>query len=658
MSSTRQTLTSCRVGFVAIVILGLTACSNGGSSGPAPASSALAISGSVGDGPVANADLTFEDANGQLIGTGTSDATAKYSIEIPAGTLLPVVIRASGGTDMVSGRELDFELVAVANVDADSTVNLTPQSTLTVATARCLDNNLTSQALHQTWTRTRDQIGLGMSTTLLEDPMTQEIDAENAAQVVLATEALSEIIRRTVATLSESSDGAVDGDSVIAELGCDMAFGTEIDGYSAQGVMRAGAVYRAAEAAVMLEVMAGDLQVGGASATALMDQAVRNIIAPGAVAPSVTDVELESSLVDQALESLLLVQSVNNSDAALLQVVDALVDAQPSEVRGMVRDSYDASVRSALEDLGRVLAQTEGLEAGNLARASRERSNRKAPFISITADRVAVTQGESTQVSWASSAADRCLASGSEEWEGPVALSGRFSAQNLQQSTQFEVRCYGAGGTNRAAIKVLVRSDGGQLLEDPLDLALGPVTDAPDAADNGNQVVAPVPVQDDVSISLRSSALGVSAGEFVTLNWSSNNADSCVAGRGWSGSQSTSGSIEVGPINQDTTFALSCSGDTGSTETSVTVSIQNSVLVAWQAPKENTDGTPLDGLSGYRIFYGETPGNYSDTTTVNDPATTSVELDLAPGDYYMAMSAIALNGAESALSNEVTIQSR
>ncbi len=698
MSSTRQTLTSCRVGLVAIVILVLTACSNGGSSGPTQASAPLAIAGSVGDGPVANADLTFEDSNGQVIGTTTSDAAAKYAFEIPAGTNLPVVIRASGGTDMVSGRELDFELVAVANTNADSTVNLTPQTTLTVATARCLDNDLSTQGLKQTWQRSRDQIDLGMNAELLADPMTQTIDAENAANVVLATEALGEIVRRTVASMNQGSSDIVDADSVVAELGCDLAFGGKIDGYSAQGVMPSGAAYRAAEAAVMLEVVSGDLQVGGASANALMDQAVLAIIEPGAVAPSVTEVPLEDSLVNQALESLLLVQSLDSTDAALLEVVDVLVESQPAELRARMRSQLGADAQTALVELGASLANSDGLAARNLAQASREQGAQRAPFISLTAEKVAVVQGQSTRVSWASSSADRCLASGSEDWEGPVSLSGRYFAENLQHSTQFELRCYGAGGTNKASIKVLVSSEGGQFVADPVDVALGRETGngrnggtetdngVADRGTGGNlggsksggslaggavdapKTESPLPepgagsglVADeaDISISLRASATGVTSGDFVTLNWSSSNAESCVAGRGWGGVQGVSGSTKVGPISESTSFELTCSGPQGSTKSLVTVNLENRVTVAWQAPAENTDGTPISGLSGYRIFYGEQSGSYSDDTFVADPQATEVELDLAPGSYYMAMSAVTAAGIQSALSNEVVITSR
>jgi hypothetical protein len=689
MSSTHQMLTSCRLGFVALVILVLTACSNGGSSGPASASSALAISGSVGDGPVTNAEITFEDVNGEFVGSTTSDASAKYSFEIPAGTLLPVVVRASGGTDLVTGRALDFDLVAVANVDGDSTVNLTPQTTLTVATARCLDNDLTTDGLRQTWHRSRAQIGMGMDADLLPDPMTQIIDADNAANVVLATEALGEIIRRTVAALNEGSSTPVDGDSVLAELGCDMARGTKIDGFSTQGVMRTGAVYRASEAAVLVEVIAGDLQVDGASANSLMDQAVGTILEPGSIAPSVTQVPLDNSLIDQALESILLIQSLDSSDVALLGLVDVLVDAQPSDLRAQMRGLLNADVAASFAELSADLANPFNEAAANLVDAAVQQSARKAPFISLTVDDNSLLQGQSTNVSWASASAERCLASGTENWAGPVSLSGRFVAEDLQHSTQFELRCYGAGGTNRAAIKVLVSTETGQSIDDPQDIAQQPnprdgsgsTPDNPsagdpvaDVGDDSDVESDPKPSTDDnvgggsdagddtnvnpVGVNLRASASSVSEGGFVTLDWAASNATSCNATNGWTGVKDTSGSTQVGPLTAMTTYTLTCDGAAGTATSIVTVGIERGVVVAWKAPEENTDGSPILALSGYRLFYGDEPSSYSNETFVDDPDATEVELDLAPGSYYLAMSAIAADGTSSALSNEIVISNR
>lgn len=77
------------------------------------------------------------------------------------------------------------------------------------------------------------------------------------------------------------------------------------------------------------------------------------------------------------------------------------------------------------------------------------------------------------------------------------------------------------------------------------------------------------------TVSLNTSASSVSAGDSVTLNWSSTNADSCEASGGWSGGRSLSGSQTVGPIQQTTTFTLSCSGSGGGAVRQVEVQVAN-----------------------------------------------------------------------------------
>ena len=68
--------------------------------------------------------------------------------------------------------------------------------------------------------------------------------------------------------------------------------------------------------------------------------------------------------------------------------------------------------------------------------------------------------------------------------------------------------------------------------------------------------VAPGPV-----VSLDISNTTVNSGGTVTLKWSSENADSCTASGGWSGSQGTSGTATSAPITAATTFTLTCTGE-------------------------------------------------------------------------------------------------
>ena len=65
------------------------------------------------------------------------------------------------------------------------------------------------------------------------------------------------------------------------------------------------------------------------------------------------------------------------------------------------------------------------------------------------------------------------------------------------------------------------------------------------------------------------------------------------------------------------------------------------------------DGTPLTDLAAYRIYYGSGSRSYDDFLDVTDPTATSYAVDVISGTYYVAMTAIDVDGNESAYSIEV-----
>jgi len=79
----------------------------------------------------------------------------------------------------------------------------------------------------------------------------------------------------------------------------------------------------------------------------------------------------------------------------------------------------------------------------------------------------------------------------------------------------------------------------------------------------------------------------------------------------------------------------------------------NSAKLSWTPPTTNEDGTPLTDLKGYKLYYGPTPGNYTKTVDINDPAATSFQVDnLASGTWYFSLKAVDTAGNESRFSNE------
>jgi hypothetical protein len=74
----------------------------------------------------------------------------------------------------------------------------------------------------------------------------------------------------------------------------------------------------------------------------------------------------------------------------------------------------------------------------------------------------------------------------------------------------------------------------------------------------------------------------------------------------------------------------------------------------WTPPTENTDGSTLTNLAGYRIAYGVSATQLTQTIQIANAGMSSYLVDgLAPGTYYFAVRAYASNGAESADSNVV-----
>jgi hypothetical protein len=145
---------------------------------------------------------------------------------------------------------------------------------------------------------------------------------------------------------------------------------------------------------------------------------------------------------------------------------------------------------------------------------------------------------------------------------------------------------------------------------------------------------------------------GVPRNTSTTLSWTSTSVTGCTASGGWSGTKATSGSTSVGPITQDTTYTLSCTGTSGNAVAITTVSLREAVL-SWQAPTKNVDGSTLTNLSGYKIYYGPASKTYTQTVSVS-AATTTWTLPLAPGTYYFALTAVDSAGSESAKTEEVS----
>jgi hypothetical protein len=158
-----------------------------------------------------------------------------------------------------------------------------------------------------------------------------------------------------------------------------------------------------------------------------------------------------------------------------------------------------------------------------------------APVVNLSVSSASIEQGQSATLSWSSSYADSCVASGG--WSGTRSTAGSQSV-SPSQTAIYTLTCSGAGGSVSDNVSITV--------------------DTPPP---------PAPV-----VNLSASRTSIELGQSATLSWSTSNASSCSASGSWGGSRSTSGTRSVSPTST-ATYILSCSGEGGSASDSVTVTV-------------------------------------------------------------------------------------
>lgn len=85
------------------------------------------------------------------------------------------------------------------------------------------------------------------------------------------------------------------------------------------------------------------------------------------------------------------------------------------------------------------------------------------------------------------------------------------------------------------------------------------------------------------------------------------------------------------------------------------VTTTGSVTLNWGAPTQNTDGSSLTNLAGYRIAYGSSAGNLNQTIEVANAGLTTYTVDnLTSGTWYFSLRAYSTANVESSLSNPVS----
>jgi hypothetical protein len=126
---------------------------------------------------------------------------------------------------------------------------------------------------------------------------------------------------------------------------------------------------------------------------------------------------------------------------------------------------------------------------------------------------------------------------------------------------------------------------------------------------------------------------------------------------GWATFNSATGELSGTPTAADvaTYSNITISVSNGATSVSlpafpiaVTQIANGSATLDWVAPTENTNGTPLTNLAGYRIYYGTSATALTQTVQIANPNTVTYEVtNLSPGTWYFSVRSYTTANVES-----------
>ncbi|MDH3977809.1 MAG: putative Ig domain-containing protein, partial [Gammaproteobacteria bacterium] len=268
----------------------------------------VSVSGSVGDGPIIGGNVVIRNAAGEVIAVQQSDSFAHYrhDVVVPVDAF-PLSISVEDGTDLVTGSLPDFPLMAaLTQPHLSQTANLNPMGTMAVMVAGKMEGGLTDENINTASGIVETVFNFGIDTAVFDDPISAEVTSDNIANVVKASEAFGEAIRRSHLTLTAAGYD-VDPASLMDTLSADLIDG-RVDGSGASGSdARIAAVSNITSAQVVLETIANQLKVGGIDATQAMDQSIQqvagstNVALTGSVPVSQALIEQAQVLLDAAI---------------------------------------------------------------------------------------------------------------------------------------------------------------------------------------------------------------------------------------------------------------------------------------------------------------------------------------------------------------------
>jgi hypothetical protein len=632
--------------------LGLQGCGGGGGDSQSATPDALTdveLSGSVGDGPLVGAQLTIFSSSGEVLSTGTSDQSAGYTVQLKTkGKYYPLVIDATGGTDIVTNLAPTFPLESAATAPRNKVIaNLNPFTTLAISTARQMGGALNSNDIDSALSTVVAEFNSGLDTLAGTGPMSTPIDDANLAEIVKSSETLAEIFRRTN-TIVVGARGASTVADVIKALGGDLTDG-RFDGQgrgSADAFVSAVAVLVSAQ--VYIEAMTNTLQEGGQSVMSNLDQAINKLASQPMTAPTAS-LPVTPDMIRKAKNGVAAALAI--APSAELQGVAAALDSVsagmlPAEVAAILPGSASAAFGPALTRITSALASdvetvnTTGSTGVPPGGPSPDPNT--APTITGSPPAAAVA---GVQYTFTPSASDT---------DGDALT---FSIQNKPAWATFSDTTGTLSGTPASTdvgvfegIQIGVTDGQASASLAAFSITVSTVNHPPTISGT-----PPTTVLEGTAYRFQPTASDTD-GDALTFSiqnkpaWATFSASTgALAGTPGAGDVGTYANVTITVSDGQMSSSLPAFG------IDVSAVATGSVTLTWTAPTQNTDGSPLLDLSGYKIYWGTASGNYQSSVTLNNPGlTTYVVENLTSGTYYFSASAFNSSGVESSLSNEAS----
>lgn len=128
----------------------------------------------------------------------------------------------------------------------------------------------------------------------------------------------------------------------------------------------------------------------------------------------------------------------------------------------------------------------------------------------------------------------------------------------------------------------------------------------------------------------------------VTITWDVDQGDNCQAGGAWSGAKARTGSQQVTLQAGTAQLTLACTRPTGP-------AAAGQALLRWNAPTQNTDGTPYNDPAGYQIYTGTSSPPQVKGERIAAPGTLTRTITGLPANtvQYFSITAVSAAGNES-----------